>query len=239
MAVILSVLPILAFATTGFGASCQATYHCYSVSELSNGQPTIGIFGTWQNANMVTGSALHINTTVWLETTYPNSWVEVGLVTCRTDVASCGAGTGGYAAYWADYSGGAQVVMWTQGVPLDGTTHNYEIQQNSHTNWWNVYRDWNFVGTSTSQNAWQSCSDHTSCNSAGGEIQIDNIYGPDPTQSTGGFDLYLQSKTPGTGVWYSWPVHTYLTDSPCGPNPSGYCLNGYPYYPQEWSWNKP
>jgi hypothetical protein len=86
----------------------------------------------------------------------------------------------------------------------DGTEHNYEIQQNSHTNWWNLYRDWNFVGTSTNQSSWTGCSAY-GCQQAGGEVGV-GAGNLDPSQTAGGFDVYLQAKSLG-GAWYYWLSH--------------------------------
>jgi hypothetical protein len=86
------------------------------------------------------------------------------------------------------------------------------------------------VNTSTNQNSWTG-HDHQ----AGGEISLTGSLGPSTV--TGGFDMYMQSKN-ASGYWYYWPSRSTHVDAPCGPNPSGYCLNGYPYYTYEWSWNK-
>jgi hypothetical protein len=230
LAGVLSLVPPFAFPATATAQnSCPAVYWCYSISELNDGKPLTGAFGTWQNGTLVAGDANHMNTTIWLATKSDFSqWVETGLVLYSG---------GQYEAYWADVdSGGNFHLQWTQGAAADASEHNYEIQQNSHTNWWNIYRDYNFVGTSTDQTSWQSCS-VTGCMEAGGEIGVGSGQ-LDTTQKTGAFDLYMQAKSLA-GVWYYWPSHTYETDQSCGPFAQGYCLNGYPYYAYEWSWNKP
>lgn len=241
--------PLISLADT---YTCYApdVYHCYSVSELNDGVATTGLFGTWQNGRLTPDNSSpynHVNTTIWLSDSNYNNWVEVGLIQYSAGTP-LPYGTG-YNVYWADYVNGAQQGYHIgPGQTADGSSHNYEIQRNSHQNWWNVYRDYVFIGTSTTQPAWASCT-LVGCNVAGGELGVPfECPGPrgtppacntdlDTDESTGGFDLYLQSKS-ASGSWYYWPSQTYRTDAPCGPNPAGYCLNGFPYYTYEWSWNK-
>lgn len=218
-------------------------------SDLTDGVATTGLFGTWQNGRLTpdgSSAGNHVNTTIWLSDSDYNNFVEVGLIQYSSGTPPP-YGTG-YNVYWDDFASGAlQGYHVGPGQTADGSSHNYEIQRNSHQNWWNVYRDYVFLGTSTTQPAWSSCT-LVGCNEAGGELGVPfECPGPrspqcnsdlDPDESTGGFDLYLESKSP-SGSWYYWPSQTYITDAPCGPNnPAGYCLNGYPYYTYEWSWNK-
>jgi len=244
----LSAILGLTISTTALADyDCAALTHCYSVAGLNDGKTTTGIFGTWQSSALNPDSTFvgsHTNTTVWLLTSTLPSWVEVGLINY-----SPGSPYGsGYEVYWAEGDSSGNFYFHAgASTTADGSEHNYEIQQNSHTNWFNVYRDYKFVGTSTKQSYWTSCS-AVGCNEAGGELGVSfDCPGPrpgtcgsdlDPSESAGGFDVYLQSKSTG-GAWYYWPSAAYSTDLGCGPNPSGYCLNGYPYYTYEWSWNKP
>ena len=238
----------LLFSTPALAAyNCQLDLqHCYSYSKLTDGRTTTGLFGTWQSGNLSPDSATpdaHVNTTIWLATTSnPLQWVETGLVTYSPGSQR----TSNYEAYWYDVdSSGTPYFHDGPAASPDGSEHNYEIQQNSHVNWWNVYRDYNFVGTSTDQSSWTGCP---GCARAGGEVAVYyECPGPrssdcgtdfDTSESAGPFDLYLESKNTAGG-WYYWPSQTQFTDLGCGPNPSGYCLNGYPYYTYEWSWNKP
>lgn len=227
--VVASIALALALPTTAFAQ------RYYSIAWNSDGATNLtGAFGTWSNLTMSLGSyasGQHINSEMWFPTTPGGfaQYLEIGLRNGYdpTDPCNCVA----YEAFWAEWdTSGNELRHTIQNTTPDGTSHNYEFQRNSHQNWWNVYRDYNFVATGTTQSSWTG-HDHE----AGGEIALSGTL--DPTTVTGGFDMYLQDKN-AAGSWYYWPKQLSSIDARCGPNPPGYCLNGFPYYTYEWSWNK-
>lgn len=206
----------------------------YSYSENTDGQQYLGAFGTWQNSNMYLAdysNGQFIASVLWLYVQPDSSqWVEVGLRNSyEADVCNCVA----YSAFWADTDrDGAPLYVHTiANTSPDGSSHNYEVQRASNPTYWNVYRDYNYVGQSTIMSGTLGYYHDT-----GGEIYLTSSLGPQAHSNT--FDMYSESKNT-SGNWYYWYSHVGLINNGCGSYPQGYCLNGYAYYNYEWSWNKP
>lgn len=161
-----------------------------------------------------------------------SQWVEIGLRNGYdpSDPCVCNA----YEAFWAEFDQYNNEYRHTIQNTIDNhTTHNYEIQRGSAQNSWDVYRDYNYVGTSQYQNSWVGYQ-----HQGGGEIALTGSLSPVAYSET--FNMYFQNKN-SSGSWYYWPSQQNYHDNPCGTGTyaSGYCTNGATYNTYEWSWNKP
>lgn len=230
---VVSLAPLVAFAATADAAAAcphggnPNSTGCYTTSGLE------GAEGQWHNNNLYMSSAdysqgYHINDEMWL---YTNSnlsqWVETGLRNGYdpTDPCQCTA----YEAFWADFNNqGYEFRHTILNTTPNGTNHVYEVlNQGGGSTHWNVYYDYNLVGTSTNQISSQAYV-HQSGIEVGGPV--------DPSDHADTFNNYLQVYN---GGWKNWSSEGTWIDYPCGANPQGYCLNGSSSILSEWSANKP
>ncbi len=214
----------MAMAGVGKGQTCAHGGNPSSTACVNgqNGETYLGGYDNFtdlslqMDSNGVSGEN-HINQEMWFYThSNESQWVETGI---REGYwpghGSCQCG---YGRFWADFnSSGTEFRHLIQYVRDDkGSNHSYQvIRSSSNTDDWNVYLDYNLVGTSTVQGS-----------STGYEVQMgleDSLVTPDSSS-----DLFNHSPLEymGTnGAFYDFPYMERWEDYPCASNPTGYCLH--------------
>jgi hypothetical protein len=228
-------------AATAFPGSCPhgAPNHYGSTGCFNDGVWMAGIWGTWHN-NYTSVSfsnnfyPYHIDNRMWGYTEGDESrWIEIGLRNGYDGANPCRCVA--YEATWSDVDGNLTTnpeirYMINPSDTPDGSTHSYEVlaQCNGLCPQWDVYYDYNYVGSSQLQH--------------NGNM-YDHQVGLETTLLDGAhadnFDNYVEYLDTGL-TWRYWPNEYAWVDRGCG---SGYspptCLNGTSYGLSEWSDSKP
>lgn len=259
-------LVLLQFSSVAAAAPPPTTFyncevdHCYSIGA----EPLTfsGLEGQWDDRviNMpdseVEQDYGHLNNEMWLIMSN-GQWVEEGLSEqCSTGPASNGktcsqnGGTDSYLQFWGDAADGGQVVYFhpIKTLSADGDNHVYEIWDGSNctNNDWQVYLDYNLIGTSTVQSTCRG--DHFNVG-----IELYSPPGINSNEYTGGtwFHNYMQYYENSVGSWqyvnldtttyYTYPCGDGVNcdEDPCSQFSAGSCLNGSRDSSYTWSDNKP
>jgi hypothetical protein len=187
-----------------------------------NGERYYAGFDDFRNVALTaTGASasnlIHINQEMWFYTHATESqWVEMGLRQGYWIPCGCVR----YVRFWADFDAAHNEYRHTIAYPAaDGTDHQYEVLRNSsnHNNW-DVYVDYNFIGTSTNQGS-----------ATGYEVQ----HGLETTVINGNVHSGLANHSPleymnSAGAFVHDPYEATWVDSRCSGTTTGtYCLTGY------------
>lgn len=251
--------PMLSLAVQTTASASDAEYdctspHCYSVGDAENDYA--GIEGQWLDTNLAmpadeTDVGGHLTNEMWLNTS-STQWVEEGLdQACDAfvptgDTCSEEGGVQAYLQFWADASSSGDFYFHLiDTLTPDGDNHVYEIWDGSNggNNDYQVYLDYNQVGTSTVQNS-----------SSGISLQAGmELYSPPGVNSdehSPDFDNYIQTYINSRGTWADVDfnpdtVHDLpsgdnnLAMNPCDEFPHGSCLYWSRAADNEWIDGKP
>ncbi len=242
----------LAVARGGLPPPCSQS-HCYSSLHARGSLSGAEVQFTNQALVMPSEELQvggHITNEIWLVTqlsTSVEAWVETGLADQCNKLASANqtcatlGGVAEYQLFWADNYGppgciaGCFYFHSKGSQAANGTNHVYEIwdPSNGANNNYNVYYDYNLIGTSTIQRVPSGVKVRS-----GMELYAPNGIGP--SQYTGNFNNYTEGYQNGVGWIYFNSSDSYGSVSVgCSNHPQGYCLNGIGYQPSEWSDSKP
>jgi hypothetical protein len=162
-------------------------------------------------------NAIHTNQEMWFYTAADEQqFVEIGVRQGYWIPCSCVD----YVRFWATWNGSEHRHTIGRPVNGNGSNHTYEIQRDStnHTDW-NVYFDFNLVGTST-----------TLTSDTGYEVQ----HGLETTALNANTSSGLANHSPleyenAAGSFVHDPYEKTWIDSPCDPPTSmgNTCLTGY------------
>jgi hypothetical protein len=187
-----------------------------------DGERYIGGFDDFRNISLTaagasSGNPIHINQEMWFYThSNESQFVEVGLRKGYWIPCSCVD----YVRFWADFDSSGVEHRHTIGRPsADGSEHTYEVLRNaSNLQNWNVYLDYNNVGTSTNQNS-----------AYGYEVQ----HGIEMTEITSNTASGLANHSPLeymnlNGAFVHDPYEKTWVDSKCsGTSMGNTCITGY------------
>jgi hypothetical protein len=160
---------------------------------------------------------IHINQEMWFYThSNESQWVEVGLRKGYWIPCSCVD----YVRFWAAFDSAGNEHRHTIGFPsADGSEHTYEVLRNAgNLSYWDVYLDYNNVGTSTNQGS-----------SYGYEVQ----HGIEMTEITSNTASGLANHSPLeymnlNGAFVHDPYEKTWVDSKCsGTSTGNNCITGY------------
>ncbi len=204
--------------------------HCYSVAAFYG--TLTGAWGEWKDENMSPGpsstpNSNHIDSEFWLGLTN-GAYIEIGIFNGfenEPEHYMGGCGCGAYGQFWADTT--THEIQWVHfiyNISPDGAWHTYEIQRAGTRNYWNLYIDYNLVGTSTDTEDWTGEEQEI-----GGELQAPYVDYPEGSFANT-YNMYVEGKNSG-GEWYSYGKPNAYTIS------SGF--NAQVYGNDEFSWNEP
>ena len=184
--------------------------------DQSNGETYYGGYVEFHDLGLrVSNANHHTNAVMWFYTVapvldpsgvyYSKRWVEMGLR--NGSGGSSGINTG-YKRYWAEFdSSGNEHLHLFPASPTNGN-HAYEIQRNAATAKWDVFFDFNLVGTSAYQ----------PINWVGYQVQIgveDSFNPVDTSASTDKFDFNPMQAKNSAGGWYNFNYHRDHIMYPC------------------------
>jgi len=216
----------VASADVGPGASCAHGYYPVSVGCVNsqNNEVYYGGYDNFDNVGLVAAGAStsnptpHTNQEMWFYTQPDDAqWVETGIRQGYWVPCACVT----YATFWAEFDTSNNEYRHTISYSsADGSNHSYEIQQDSSTpNYWDVYYDYNLVGTATYQ-----------LNDAGYEI----MHGLETSEVDSNTSSDIANHSPleyedSSGAWVYDPYEQSWVDYPCSPPSStgSNCLTGY------------
>lgn len=170
-------------------------------------------------------NGIHTNQEMWFYTHADESqWVETGIRQGYWIPCACVH----YVQFWAEFDAVGNELRHTIALTsANGSDHTYEIQRDSSNhNYWNVYLDYNLVGTATNQSS-----------ATGYEVQ----HGLETTELGPNTYSGLANHSPleyenAAGTFVHDPYERTWIDDPCSPPTSSgaYCLTGYRDGPDVW-----
>lgn len=224
LALVVGEMALPSAAGVGAGQTCAHGFHPSATACVNgrNGERYYGGFDDFRNVALTaTGASstngIHINQEMWFYTHADESqWVETGLRQGYWLPCACVR----YTRFWADFDAAGNEYRHTISYPAaDGSDHQYEVLRNSSNhNYWDVYIDYNRVGTSTNQGS-----------STGYEVQ----HGLETTEIDGNVHSGLANHSPleymnGAGAFVHDPYEANWVDSRCSGTTTGAnCLTGY------------